>query len=91
MSYTVSELTAPTILALQSFTGEDEVDGTIVECVVNRLSEAMDIMNESGYWTEEVANLIESTSTYVQTDLDEFGLAVYTACFEDALEAFEMV
>ncbi len=72
--------------ALANYTGEDDIDGDIVELVANRIHEHWD--KRGSYTFDEI---LESTSTYVQCDLSEEELADYAGELEEQLEAYGLL
>jgi hypothetical protein len=68
--------------ALANFTGEDDIDETIIELVAHRIDEHLE---RTGDVSDDV---LASTSTYVQTDLDEETLNDYVGELEEQLEAY---
>lgn len=76
-------------VALANFLGEDPTEEQ-VELVAHRVLDALKKLQEGcGYFMFE--NLVESSSTYVQTDLDELGLADYVGEIETQLEDFYLL
>ena len=69
--------------ALANFLGTDDVDEGIVELVAHRIAEHWD-NRDSGYFED----ILASTSTYVQCDLDELELADYVGELETQLDDY---
>jgi len=90
MSASISTIYEAVEVALAQFLGEDPTEDQ-VELVGQRVADALDVIAERGYFSSEAYNLIESTSTYVQTDLDELGLADYVGEIETQLEEFALL
>ena len=76
--------------ALANWIGEDP-DDDMVECVASRVLTALEVLAETGSWGTECDLLVESSSTYVISDLDEKSLADYVGCIEDALEEWGLL
>ena len=72
--------------ALANWLGEDPTDEQ-VELVTDRVLTGLRQFNEGGGWGALDAHL-ESSSTYVQTDLDEDGLVDYTGELSAQLEDY---
>lgn len=83
------DLTSAVTDALANFTGEDNIDPNITELVAHRVAKALSAANE-GNW-REFTMWLESSSTYVQSDLDELALQDYVGELETQLEIWELL
>ena len=88
MTLSIAQLMPVIEDALINFTGETDLDEGMIECVAGRVATALEMAAADGCWTDDVDEMIESSSTYVRTDLDEQGLAEYRDCIEAALDEY---
>ena len=73
--------------ALANYTGEDDIDPSTIELVTDLLIQAVKVLPNWGYYQ----SLLEKSSSYVQTDLDELELNDYVGELETQLEDFGLV
>jgi hypothetical protein len=72
--------------ALANYIGEDPTADQ-VELVADRVMSGIKALRDDSDWSA-FETMVESSSTYVQTDLDELGLADYVGEIEAQLEEF---
>jgi len=74
--------------AIANFLGSDDYDRAMVDVVAGRVTEGLEkLLDVDNYFTEiDFETLIESASTYVQTDLEPVELACWCSFVEDSLE-----
>ena len=90
MTLTLAQLQPLIEEAVAVFTGDtDQVTAETVECVATRVHTALEMAAHEGCWSDEHQQMFESSSTYVQTDLDEEGLEEWVACLEESLAVDE--
>jgi hypothetical protein len=75
--------------AIANFTGEDDIDPATIELVADLARQAVEAA-KGGQWNY-FNDLLEKSSTYVQTDLDESSLADYVAELEEQLEDYGLL
>jgi hypothetical protein len=68
--------------ALTNFLGTDDIDQDTINLVANCCVQAIEALPNASYFE----SLLEKSSTYVQTDLNELELADYVAELEHQLE-----
>ena len=76
--------------ALSNFTG-DSVPPETIELVATRVATALELVAKDGFVGTRFTNLLESSSTYVQTDLDELELNDYVGELENQLEDYGLL
>jgi hypothetical protein len=74
--------------ALANFTGEDDIDETIIELVAHRIDEHLEKMGADPVLTGYFDDILASTSTYVQTDMDEETLNDYVGELVEQMETY---
>lgn len=73
--------------ALANFLGTDDLDQDMIELVGDCARQAVAALPNWSYFT----NLLEKSSSYVQTDLDEDELRDYVGELEEQLEAYGLL
>ena len=73
--------------ALANFLGTDDLDQDMIELVADCARQAIAALPDWSYFT----NLLEKSSSYVQTDLDEGELRDYVGELEEQLEAYGLL
>jgi hypothetical protein len=73
--------------ALANFLGTDDLDQEVINLVADCARQAVAALPDWTYFT----NLLEKSSTYVQTDLDEGEMRDYVGELEEQLEAYGLL
>jgi hypothetical protein len=73
--------------ALANFLGTDDLDQEVINLVADCARQAIAVLPNWSYFT----NLLEKSSSYVQTDLDEGELRDYVGELEEQLEAYGLL
>ena len=73
--------------ALANYLGTDDIDQTIINLVADCCVQAVDALPNWSYFE----NLLEKSSTYVLTDMDELELQDYVGELAQQLEEYGLV
>jgi hypothetical protein len=73
--------------ALANFLGTDDIDQNIINLVADCCVQAIEALPNWSYFND----LLEKSSTYVQTDLNELELADYVGELETQLEDYGLL
>jgi hypothetical protein len=73
--------------ALNQFLGHRDYDDATVELVADTCREAIAQLPNHAYY----GSLLEKSSTYVRTDMNEYDLDTYTDMLEDSLVLYGLV
>ncbi len=73
--------------ALANFLGTDDLDQEAINLVADCARQAIAVLPDWSYFT----NLLEKSSSYVQTDLNEGELRDYVGELEEQLEAYGLL
>ena len=73
--------------ALANYLGTDDIDQDIINLVANCCVQAVDALPNWSYFE----NLLEKSSTYVLTDMDELELQDYVGELAQQLEEYGLV
>jgi hypothetical protein len=73
--------------ALANFLGTDDIDQDTINLVANCCVQAIEVLPNWSYFN----GLLEKSSTYVQTDLNELELADYVGELETQLEDYGLL
>jgi hypothetical protein len=77
--------------ALANFYGSDDFDQDIIELVAMRIDEHVSKMEDNPVLNGYFDDVLASTSTFVQADMDEEELNSYVAELVDQLEEYGVV
>jgi hypothetical protein len=77
--------------AIANFLGNDDFDERVTEVVATRVAQALDLVAEYGFIGARFDTILESTSTYVLTDLSKDELADWVGELETQLEEFGLL
>jgi hypothetical protein len=77
--------------ALANFLGTDDFDTDIVDLVAMRIDEHLQKITESAAWAGYFDDILASTSTFVQADMDEDTLNDYVGELVEQLEEYGVV
>jgi len=73
--------------ALANFLGTDDLDQDMIELVGDSMHQAVAALPNATYFD----NILEKSSTYVLTDMDEDTLAYYVAVLEHHMEEYDLL